>query len=109
MDDLIITGDDTVSIRDLQKFLCQQFEMKDLGTLNYFLGLEVTSFSNGYYLSQVKYASDSLSMVGFINSKIVFTPLELNVKLNAIDGEPFPNVTLYRRLVGSFIYLTTLV
>uniref|UniRef100_A0A2N9IE15 Reverse transcriptase Ty1/copia-type domain-containing protein n=1 Tax=Fagus sylvatica TaxID=28930 RepID=A0A2N9IE15_FAGSY len=43
VDDIIITGDDTAGIRDLQKFLSQQFEMKDLGTLSYVLGLEVTS------------------------------------------------------------------
>uniref|UniRef100_A0A2N9EVC6 Reverse transcriptase Ty1/copia-type domain-containing protein n=1 Tax=Fagus sylvatica TaxID=28930 RepID=A0A2N9EVC6_FAGSY len=51
VDDMIITGDDTAGICDLQKFLSQHFEMKDLGTLNYFLGLKVTSSSDGYYLS----------------------------------------------------------
>ena len=106
MDDMIITGDDTVGIRDLQKFLSQQFEMKDLSTPSYFLGLEVTSSSDSYYLSQAKYASDLLSKTGLTNSKTVSTPLELNVKLNATDGEPFPDATLYRQLVGSLIYLT---
>jgi hypothetical protein len=40
---MIIIGDNTTSIRDLQKFLSQHFEMKDLGTLSYFLGLKFTS------------------------------------------------------------------
>uniref|UniRef100_A0A2N9IVC8 Integrase catalytic domain-containing protein n=1 Tax=Fagus sylvatica TaxID=28930 RepID=A0A2N9IVC8_FAGSY len=69
VDDMIITGDDTAGICDLQKFLSQQFEMKDLGTLSYFLGLEVTSSSDGYYLSQAKYASDLLSKAGLTDSK----------------------------------------
>jgi hypothetical protein len=51
VDDMIITGDDISGIRALQSFLSQNFEMKDLGTLNYFLGLEVTSSNDGYYLS----------------------------------------------------------
>ena len=51
VDDMIIIGDDSAGIRSLQHFLSQHFEMKDLGTLNYFLGLEVTSSSDGYYLS----------------------------------------------------------
>uniref|UniRef100_A0A2N9FMK4 Reverse transcriptase Ty1/copia-type domain-containing protein n=1 Tax=Fagus sylvatica TaxID=28930 RepID=A0A2N9FMK4_FAGSY len=106
VDDMIITGDDTAGIRDLQKFLSQQFEMKDLGTLSYFLGLEVTSSSDGYYLSQAKYASDLLSKAGLTDSKTVSTPLELNVKLNTTDGEPLSDATLYRQLVGSLIYLT---
>jgi hypothetical protein len=106
VDDMIITGDDIAGIRDLQKFLSQQFEMKDLGTFSYFLGLEVTSSSDGYYLSQAKYASDLLSKAGLIDSKTVSTPLELNVKLNITDGEPLSDATLYRQLLGSLIYLT---
>jgi hypothetical protein len=58
---MIITGDDISGIRALQSFLSQNFEMKDLGTLSYFLGLEVTSSNDGYYLSQAKYASSLLS------------------------------------------------
>ena len=42
VDDMIIIGDDSAGIRSFQHFLNQHFEMKDLGTLSYFLGLEVT-------------------------------------------------------------------
>ena len=42
---MIITGDDFAGIHSLQHFLSQHFEMKDLGTLSYFLGLEITSSS----------------------------------------------------------------
>ena len=51
VDDMIITGNDHSGIFDLKQFLHQQFEMKDLGHLGYFLGLEVSSDSIGYYLS----------------------------------------------------------
>ena len=100
---MIITSDDTAGICDLQKFLSQHFEMKDLGTLSYFLGLEVTSC---YYLFQAKYVFDILSKVSLTDSKTVSTPLEFNVKLNTTDDEPLPDATLYRQLVGSLIYLT---
>ena len=103
---MIITGDDSAGIRSLQHFLSQHFEMKDLGTLSYFLGLEVTSSSDGYYLSQAKYASDLLSKVGITDNKTVSTPLEYNAKLTPLDGEPIFDVTRYRQLVGSLIYLT---
>ena len=80
--------------------------MKDLGTLSYFLGLEVISSSDGYYLSQTKYASDLLSKADIIDNKIVSTPLEYNVKLTPLDGEPISDATRYCQLVGSLIYLT---
>jgi hypothetical protein len=80
--------------------------MKNLGSLSYFLGLEVSQDSTGYYLSQAKYASDLLSQAGITDSKTVSTPLELNVKLTPLDGTPLKDPTLYRRLVGSLVYLT---
>uniref|UniRef100_A0A2N9IZP8 Integrase catalytic domain-containing protein n=1 Tax=Fagus sylvatica TaxID=28930 RepID=A0A2N9IZP8_FAGSY len=106
VDDMIITGDDMQGIQDLKRFLGQHFEMKDQGLLSYFLGLEVSSSSDGYYLTQAKYTSDLISRAGITDSKIVDTPIEYNNRLNTHDGEPLPDATLYRQLVGSLVYLT---
>ena len=106
VDGIIFTRDDSAGIRALQHFLSQHFEMKDLSTLSYFLGLEVTSSSDGYYLSQAKYASDLLSKAGITDNKTVSTPLEYNARLTPLDGEPISDATRYRQLVGSLIYLT---
>ena len=106
VDDMIITGDNSAGIRFPQHFLRQHFEMKDLGILSYFLRLEVTSSSDGYYLSQAKYASDLLSKAGITDNKTVSTPLEYNAKLTPLDNEPIFDATRYRQLVGSLIYLT---
>ena len=106
VDDMIIIGDDSTGIRSLQHFLSQHFEMKDLGSLSYFLGLKVISSSEGYYLSQAKYASDLLSKAGITNKKTVSTPLEYNAKLTPLDGEPISDATSYCQLVGSLIYFT---
>jgi hypothetical protein len=105
VDNMIITGGDIVGIRNLQQFLSQQFEMKDLCSLSYFLGLEVSFDQNGDYLPQAKYASDLLSRASRTDCKIVDSPLEMNVKLRATDGELFSDATIYRQLVGSLIYL----
>ena len=73
VDDMIITGDDLSGIQELKDFLLQQFEMKDLGHLSYFLGFEITNSTNGLYITQAKYASDFLSQAGLTNSKTVDT------------------------------------
>ena len=106
VDDMIITGDDMQSIQDLKYFLGRQFEMKDLGPLNYFLDLEVSSSSDGHYLTQAKYTSNLISRANITNSKIVDTPIEYNRRLNSHDGKSLSDATLYRQLVGSLIYLT---
>ena len=61
VDDMIITGDNLSGIEELKDFLSQQFEMKDLGYLSYFLGLEIIYSINGLYITQAKYASKLLS------------------------------------------------
>ena len=103
---MIITGDDMQGIQDLKHFLGRQFKMKDLGPLNYFLGLEVSSSTDGYYLTYAKYTFDLISRASIIDSKIVDTLIEYNCHLNSHDGESLYDATLYRQLIGSLIYLT---
>ena len=77
VDDMIIIGDDLIGIQELKDFLSQQFEMKDLGHLSYFLGLEITHSTDGLYITQAKYASELLSRAGLTDSKTVDTPVKL--------------------------------
>ena len=79
--------------------------MKDLGYLIYFLGLEITHSTDGFYITQVKYVFELLSRVGLTDSKIVDTQVELNAHLTPSGGKPLSNPSLYRRLVGSLVYL----
>ncbi|KAK3033703.1 hypothetical protein RJ639_033927 [Escallonia herrerae] len=80
VDDMIITCSDLDSISILKQDLNHHIEMKDLGTLSYFLGLEVSSASDGYYLSQAKYASDLFSRADLTDSKTASTSLEPNIR-----------------------------
>ena len=104
VDDMIIIGGDPQAIYDLQCYQGKHFEMKELGTLSYFLGVEISSSSNGYYLSQAKYVSDSLiSWYGITDSTTYSsTPMDPNVRLPPFDDVPLDNSTLYRQLVGNW-------
>ena len=106
VDDMIITGDDLNGIQELNDFLSQQFEIKDLGHLSYFLGFEITYSTDEFYITQAKYASELLSRAGLTDSEIVDTPVELNAHFTPSGGKPLSNPSLYRRLVGSLVYLT---
>jgi hypothetical protein len=52
VDDLIITRNNDADIFDLKKLLKQKSEMKDLGELRYFLGIEVIQSPKGIWLLQ---------------------------------------------------------
>ena len=105
VDDMIITGDDLSGIQEHKDFLSQQFEMKELGHLSYFLGLKITNSTYGLYITQVKDASKLLSRAGLTDSKTVDTSVKLNAHLTPLGGKPLSNPFLYRRLVGSLVYL----
>ncbi|KAK2999263.1 hypothetical protein RJ639_023461 [Escallonia herrerae] len=89
VDDMIITSSDLNGIYILKEDLNHHFEMEDLGTLSYLIGLEVFTASNGYYLSQVKYAFDLLSRAGLTDSKTTSTPLEPNRRSSGGDFNNF--------------------
>jgi Reverse transcriptase (RNA-dependent DNA polymerase) len=105
VDDMIITGNDIEGIKELEEKLFKEFEMKNLGGLKYFLGIEVTRDREGIYLSQRKYILDLLSETGMLDCKPVDTPMTPNEKLEAYSDHVQTNVDRYQRLVGKLIYL----
>ena len=75
VDDIIITGDDAKEISRLQEQLSTEFEMKNLGGLKYFLGIEISRSRQGIFLLQRQYVLDLLSEVGLLNCKPADTPI----------------------------------
>ena len=106
VDDIVITGPNAGMIQQLQASLRESFQMKDLGPLHYFLGLEVHQSPKGIFLNQHKYTVDLIALAGMTASAPVDTPVELNVKLSRAEGDLLSDPTTYRQLVGSLIYLT---
>ncbi|XP_047257460.1 uncharacterized mitochondrial protein AtMg00810-like [Capsicum annuum] len=106
VDDIIITGIDSSLITSLQQQLKDSFHMKDLGTLTYFLDLEVHRDSSDVFLNQHKYTQDLISLAGLQDSSSVDTPLKLNVKYRREEGDLLPDPTIFRQLVESLNYLT---
>ena len=86
--------------------MCKHFQTKDLGSLKYFLGIEVAQSKDGVVISQRKYALDILQETGMIDCRPVESPMDPNQKLTTVEGELFSDPERYRRLVGKLIYLT---
>ncbi|RVW48679.1 Retrovirus-related Pol polyprotein from transposon RE1 [Vitis vinifera] len=76
VNDMVVTGNDPEERKALQNYLSREFEMKDLGPLKYFLGIEVSRSSEGIFLSQRKYALDLLQETGMSGCQPVNAPIE---------------------------------
>jgi len=107
VDDLIITGNNTHLINTFKKNMKDEFEMTDLGLLNYFLGMEVNEDDSGIFLSQEKYANKLIDKFGMKESKSVRTPLTPQGKRKGVEGDDkeFADPTKYRSIVGGLLYL----
>lgn len=95
-----------MSIHRLQEFLSSKFQLKDLGKLKYFLGIEVARSNTGIFINQRKYTLDILADAGQSRCRPASSPMEQHLKLSTDSGDPIPDPSSYRRLIGHLIYLT---
>ena len=80
--------------------------MKDLGMMHYFLGMEVWQNSGGIFLGQGKYTVDILKRFGMMDCKAMATPMASNLKLLCDASSEPVDVSMYRQMIGSLMYLT---
>jgi hypothetical protein len=105
VDDMIIISDDPEYIAFVKACLSDQFLLSDLGPLRYFLGIEISSTPEGFFLSQQKYIKNLLDRASLTDHRTAETPMELNVHLTPTDGGPIDDPTRYRHIIGSLVYL----
>jgi len=106
VDDMIITGDDEIENQTLKERLAAQFEMKDLGMLKYFLGIEVAYSRQGIFISQRKYILDLIKETGKLGCKTTEVPIEQNHRIRNDEENLKVEKTQYQRLVRKIIYLS---
>jgi histone deacetylase 1/2 len=108
VDDIIVSSSSDQAISALLRDLGEDFALKDLGDLHFFLGIEVKKTPDGLLLSQEKYATDLLSRVGMTKCTTCPTPLSSIDKLSLTDGTLLgaEDSTQYRSIVGALQYLT---
>ena len=95
VDDLFVTGIDGL-IADTKRKLVAEFEMKDLGMMHYFLGMEVWQSTDGIFLGQWKYAVEILKRFGMMDCKAMSTPMASNLKLLSDASSELVDATMYR-------------
>ncbi len=106
VDDIIFGATNENMCKEFSSLMSQRYEMSMMGELTFFLGLQVKQNNNDIFISQSKYVKDLLNKFDFNQCSMMKTPMAPLVKLDAdIDGTSV-DITLYRGMVGSLLYLT---
>ena len=105
VDDLIITSSHEERISHTQELLSREFEMTDLGLMHFCLGIEVWQGPDNIFISRTKYVREILKAFRMTECKDVGTPMEVDLKLSVEDTSAVVDERLYRKLVGSLIFL----
>jgi histone deacetylase 1/2 len=108
VDDIVIAGSSVTVVDRVVQTLSGTFPIKDLGPLEYFLGIEASSTAKGLVLTQHKYALDLLHRANMESCRSVTTPMSSTDKLSREAGHPLgpDDAFSYRSLVGGLQYLT---
>jgi hypothetical protein len=99
VDDLFLTGEEKL-ITDCKKKRVAEFEMKDVGLMQYFLGLEVWQSPEKIFLNQGKYVAEILKRFDMLEYKAMNTPMETKLKLLVDTSSKLVDVTLYQGCGG---------
>jgi hypothetical protein len=106
VDDILITSSLPQGIATLIQSFRVEFDIKDLGPLHYFLGMEATSTRDGLILSQQRYILDLLQKSNMSEAKPIKTPMSTAHALSLLSGDPLTNPSPSRSLVGALQYLS---
>ncbi|CAL2249462.1 unnamed protein product [Prunus armeniaca] len=107
VDDIILTGSKDSLVQEVIDELSAVFEMKDMGRLTYFLGLQISYHDNGdIFVCQTKYARELLAKAGMDTCRPCTTPCKPHCQLLASEGDSLSDPTIYRSIAGALQYLT---
>jgi len=105
VDDIIFGSTVDSQAHEFSEEMKQEFEMRMIGELTYFLGLQVKESSEGIFISQSKYAKDLVKQFGLDGKSHSRTPMSTSVKISADLTGKSVDPTLYGSMIGSLLYL----
>ncbi|KAJ9547263.1 LOW QUALITY PROTEIN: hypothetical protein OSB04_019806 [Centaurea solstitialis] len=106
VDDIIFWSTCPDFCETFSKLMMTRYEMSKMGELNFFLGLQVKQLSVGIFINQAKYIKDILKKYNLENAKIMKTPMSPSCALDSDPNGKDVDVTTYRGMIGSLMYLT---
>ena len=107
VDDIIFGSNDQALCDEFAELMQKEFEMRLMGELTYFLGLQIKQTSTGLFVSQEKYTREFFVKYNLKDLKGKATPMANGVKLDADEKGDNVDQKKYRGMIGALLYLTT--
>jgi hypothetical protein len=106
VDDIIFGSTNAALAEEFSILMSSEFEMSMMGELNFFLGLQIKQTPEGTFVNQEKYAKELMKKFGVEDYNTSKTSMATNINLDA-DGSGKPvDISQYRAMIGSLLYLT---
>ena len=106
VDNIIVTRNDEKERQTLRQCLTKEFEIKELGKLRCFLGIEVAHSKQGILISRQNYVTDLLKEIRKLTCKPTSTPIDPNHKLREAKEDIIVDKEMYQHLVERLIYFS---
>lgn len=108
VDDTLVAGHKEEITKKFGQDLNKYFRTKDLGNVSHYLGMQIELDQDGLFLlNQQSKIIRLLEDFGLLDAKSAMTPMETNFLSDMTeDSNKLPNNTLYRKGVGSLLYLS---
>ena len=107
VDDILIASNSDSCLYDIKQAFKDNFNMKDLGTISHFLGIDFVFEKDEISMSQARYIEKLLERFNMHNCKAKLTPCDPNINNICNESTEATNATLYREIIGSLIYAMT--
>ena len=116
VDDILIAGSDPEYIRQLKSDFSGQYDMKDLGRVEQYLGMKISWIGNDIIIDQQSYVSDLINRFGAqlqgYETKSYSSPMARELKLSKKDltnmtttQQKYVDSFPYQSIIGALLYL----
>nr|KAJ0216304.1 hypothetical protein LSAT_V11C300142670 [Lactuca sativa] len=108
VNDIIFGSTNPSLTAEFRKLMETKFEMSSMGPINFFLGLNIRQGPEGIFINQEAYTKTLLAKFGMLGESKVKVPMAFGTKLTPSLEKPAIDITLYRQMIGSLMYLTSI-
>jgi hypothetical protein len=106
VDDLLVAGSNEDELKGIMNNIGKEFELKDLGTIKHYLGIDVEKDPEGNFLiSQGKYIDKIVEAANLEEGKTSKFPMD--VGYYKLEGELLDTNEYFRKLIGMLLFLAT--